>query len=116
MKAGAFFSLEGHMTVHHPLRAIHTHALDFWMARTSVVVIIALQLWLGIDVAVGPIWLASAIEACLLVLLSVATAWAQDLAVKATSDHHWHLIARRRCMVGSRVTPLATAKRCCWTP
>lgn len=80
----------------HPLRAIHTHALDFWMARTSVVVIIALQLWLGVDVAVGPVWLAPALEACLLVPLSVATAWAQDLAVKATHDHHWHLIARRR--------------------
>lgn len=80
----------------HPLRAIHTHALDFWMARTSVVVIIALQLWLGERVTVGPVWLAPALEALLLIPLSVATAWAQDLAVKATHDHHWHLIARRR--------------------
>lgn len=82
--------------MHHPLRAIHTHALDFWMARSSVVIIIGLQLWLGQHVALGPKWLAPAIEAALLVPLSIATAWAQDLAVKATHDHHWHLIARRR--------------------
>jgi len=80
----------------HPLRAIHTHALDFWMARTSVVAIIALQLWLGVDVAVGPVWFAPAVEAALLLPLSMATAWAQNLAVKATHEHHWHLIARRR--------------------
>lgn len=83
----------------HPLRAIHTHAFDFWLARTSVVAIIALQLWLRVDVAVGPIWLAPAAEAALLLPLSMVTAWAQNLAVKATHEHHWHLIARRRRMV-----------------
>jgi len=82
--------------VHHPLRAIHTHALDFWMARSMVLVIVSLQLWLGGPVAVGPVWLAPAIETALLVPLSVATAWAQDLAVKACAEHHWHLIAKRR--------------------
>lgn len=87
--------------MHHPLRAIHTHALDFWMARSSVVFIIALQLWLSLDVTVGPVWFAPVVEAFLLVPLSIATAWAQDLAVKATHEHHWHLIARRRRMVRS---------------
>ena len=66
------------------------------MARSAVLAIIALQLWLGEHVAVGPVWLAPAIEALLLVPLSIATAWAQDLAVKAASDHHWHLIGKRR--------------------
>lgn len=82
--------------MHHPLRAIHTHALDFWMARATVLVIVVLQLWLGGPVTVGPVWLAPAIEIVLLVPLSVATAWAQDLAVKACAEHHWHLIAKRR--------------------
>ena len=82
--------------MHHPLRAIHTHALDFWMARSSVLVIIALQLWLGQRVVLGPVWLAPAMEAVLLLPLSIVTAWAQDLAVKATHDHHWHMIGRRR--------------------
>lgn len=85
--------------MHHPLRAIHTHALDFWMARSTVLVIVGLQLWLGGPVAVGPVWLAPAIEVVLLAPLSIATAWAQDLAIKATHDHHWHLIARRRRLV-----------------
>ena len=80
----------------HPLRAIHTYALDFWMARSSVIVIIAFQLWLGQHVAVGPVWLAPVLEAALLVPLSIVTAWAQDLAVKATHEHHWHFVVRRR--------------------
>jgi hypothetical protein len=80
----------------HPLRAIHTHALDFWYARASVIVIVGLQLLLANRVALGPVWLAPAIELALLIPLSIATAWAQDLAVKATADHHWHLVKRRR--------------------
>ena len=82
--------------VSHPLRSIHTHALDFWMARSAVVLIIGLQLWLGQHVTLGPVWLAPAIEAALLVPLSIATAWAQDLAVKASHEHHWHLVGSRR--------------------
>ena len=53
--------------MNHPLRAIHTQAVDFWLARSAVVVIIALQLWLGEPVALGPVWLAPAIEVALLV-------------------------------------------------
>ena len=70
-----------------------------------VVVIVVLQLMLGSRVTVGPVWLAPAIEIVLLVPLSVATAWAQDLAVKACADHHWHMIAkRRRAVRGLAVT------------
>ncbi|MBW8785539.1 MAG: hypothetical protein JF593_13030 [Novosphingobium sp.] len=85
--------------MHHPLRAIHTHALDFWFARTSILVIVALQLLLGDRVALGPVWLAPAIELALLLPLSIATAWAQDLAVRAQTDEHWHFVKRRRRMV-----------------
>ena len=80
----------------HPLRAIHTHALDFWFARASVAVIVGLQMLLGSDIAIGPVWLAPAIELALLIPLSIATAWAQDLAVKASCDDHWHFVKRRR--------------------
>lgn len=81
------------------LAAIHTHALDFWMARTSVVVIVGLQLLLVNRLTIGPRWLAPAAELALLIPLSIVTAWAQDMVVKATSDHHWHMIARRRRMI-----------------
>jgi hypothetical protein len=82
-----------------PLSAIHTHALDFWMARASVVVIVGLQLLLVNPLTIGPRWLAPATEIALLVPLSIATAWAQDQVVRATSDHHWHMIAKRRRMI-----------------
>lgn len=85
----------------HPLRAIHTHALDFWYARASVMVIVGLQLLLANRVALGPVWMAPAVEMILLIPLSIATAWAQDLAVKATADDHWHLVKRRRRAVRS---------------
>ena len=81
------------------LSAIHTHALDFWMARASVTVIVALQLLLVNRLTIGPRWLAPAAELALLIPLSVATAWAQDMVVKASTDHHWHMIARRRRMI-----------------
>ena len=79
----------------HPLRVLHTHAFDFWLARSSILVIIALQLWLGGSVAIGPVWLAPAVEVALLLPLSMATARAQNLAVRATHDEHWRLVARR---------------------
>jgi hypothetical protein len=82
-----------------PLSAIHIHALDFWMARASVVVIVALQLLLVNQLTIGPRWLAPTAELALLIPLSIVTAWAQDMVVKATTDHHWHMIARRRRMI-----------------
>jgi len=81
---------------HHPLRAIRTHALDFWLARASVIVIVGLQLLLGDRVATGPVWLAPAMELVLLAPLSIATAWAQDLAFKAKADAQWRHVKRRR--------------------
>ena len=81
------------------LSAIHTHAFDFWMARASVILIVALQLLLVNRLTLGPRWLSPALELALLVPLSVATAWAQDQVVRATHEHHWHMIARRRRMI-----------------
>jgi uncharacterized membrane protein len=81
------------------LQAIHTHALDFWFARSSVVVILALQLLIINKLTLGPRWLAPALEAALLVPLSYATAWTQNLARKATSEHHWLNVERQRMTI-----------------
>jgi hypothetical protein len=81
------------------LSAIHTHALDFWIARASVVAIVGLQLLLVNRLTIGPRWLAPGVELALLAPLSIATAWAQDQVVRATSEHHWHMIAARRRMI-----------------
>ena len=78
------------------LKAIHRHALDFWYARSSVVVIIALQLLIINKLTLGPRWLAPALEASLLVPLSFATAWTQGLARDASTDLHWLTVARAR--------------------
>jgi len=90
------------------LSAIHTHAFDFWMARTSVIVIVCLQLLLVNRLTIGPRWLAPAAELALLVPLSVATAWAQDLVVRAHAEHHWHMVAARRRLI-RRLAVLLTA-------
>lgn len=78
------------------LRTIHTHALDFWLARGSVAVIAVLQLLIINGLSIGPRWLAPALEFALLVPLSMATAWTQNQVRAATTEHHWHVIARRR--------------------
>jgi hypothetical protein len=78
------------------LKAIHTHALDFWVARSSVVVIGGLQLLIINRLTVGPQWLAPALEFALLAPLSMATAWTQGQARDATTHAHWHRIARTR--------------------
>ena len=62
------------------LKAIHTHALDFWFARSSVIVIVVLQMLIVNKLTLGPQWLAPALEVALLVPLSFATAWTQGMA------------------------------------
>ncbi len=90
------------------LKAIHTHALDFWFARASVVVIGALQLLIINKLTLGPRWLAPALEFALLAPLSFATAWTQGLVREAAEDHHWQRIARQRRWI-RRLALLLTA-------
>jgi hypothetical protein len=85
------------MRDHHVV--IHHRALDFWLARGAVLVIICLQLLVINDLSFGPRWLAPVLEAALLVPLSVATAWTQSEARKAVEDHEWHRIGERRLMI-----------------
>lgn len=78
------------------LKSIQTHGPDFWLARGSVALIAGLQLLIINPLSLGPRWLAPALELSLLLPLSVATAWTQGKVRSATTDQHWHLIARRR--------------------
>ena len=78
------------------LKAIHTFAVDFWLARASVALIAGLQLMMVNNLTVGPRWLAPAVEIALLLPLSVATAWTQANARDATTDTHWQRVASER--------------------
>ena len=82
--------------VREKLKAIHTHALDFWLARGSVAIIAGLQMLIINRLSVGPRWLAPALEIALLIPLSMVTAWTQEQVRTATTDYHWHVIALRR--------------------
>ncbi|WP_414476285.1 hypothetical protein [Microvirga sp. M2] len=78
------------------LEVVHIQALDFWIARGAIVLVAGLQLLVINDLSVGPRWLAPGIEIALLVPLSIATAWNQDQARRATSEHHWDVVGRHR--------------------
>ncbi|TIO04446.1 MAG: hypothetical protein E5X96_15525, partial [Mesorhizobium sp.] len=71
----------------------------FWSARAAVLVVICLQLLVINDLSFGPRWLAPAIEAALLVPLSIATAWTQMATQKAVDHEHWYAIGRFRVFI-----------------
>ncbi len=85
------------MTDH--LRILKTRALDFWLARGAVLVVVALQLLSSGRVTVGPRWLAPVLELALLIPLSAATAWTHDRVRRATTDAHWQAIGRQHEVV-----------------
>lgn len=76
---------------HHQLKA---QPLDFWLARGAVLVIAGLQAAVVNELSVGPRWLAPALELTLLVPLSVATAWTQRKAWRASNDDQWNAVGR----------------------
>ena len=86
--------------------------IDFWLARSAILVIAGLQFAVVNDLSVGPRWLAPAVELALLAPLSVATAWTQTRARRAANDAQ--LIAvervyRRVRWMAIALTALATA-------
>jgi hypothetical protein len=83
----------------HPHLHFRLRATDFWLARGAILVIVALQIGIVNDLAVGPRWLAPALELALLIPLSVATAWTQTRARAASTDAQWASIGRYRQMV-----------------
>src|SRR5690349_15179418 len=70
--------------------------VDFWLARGSVLAIVALQLLVVNDLSLGPRWLAPSLELTLLAPLSIATAWNLENVRRAKTDHHWFHITRQR--------------------
>jgi len=75
------------------------HQYDFWLARAAILVIVALQLVIVNDLSVGPRWFAPAIELCLLVPLSIGTAWTSRSYRRAASDNDWLSLGRGRRIV-----------------
>src|SRR5215472_15514431 len=74
-------------------------APDFWLARGAVLVIVILQIAIVNDLMIGPRWLAPALELALLIPLSIATAWTQTRARKASTDAQWQAVDYYRRMV-----------------
>jgi hypothetical protein len=79
-----------------PAKALTDRALDFWLARGAVLVIVGLQIAMVNDLTIGPRWLAPAIELALLIPLSIATAWTQRRARKASTREQVSRVSRGR--------------------
>jgi len=73
-----------------------TQPVDFWLARCAVLVIVGLQACIVNDLTIGPRWLAPCLELMLLIPLSVATAWTQRHARKASTSAEWNVVGRNR--------------------
>src|SRR5690242_11108842 len=74
-------------------------AIDFWLARGAVLIIVGLQIAIMNDLMIGPRWLAPSVELALLIPLSIATAWTQRSARKASTDEQWDIVGRDRLRV-----------------
>src|SRR5476651_1270569 len=84
-----------------PHKHLSTKPIDFWLARGAVLVIVGLQIGIVNDLTVGPRWLAPCLELTLLVPLSIATAWTQKRAQKASTNTQWNIVGRDRRIVRS---------------
>jgi hypothetical protein len=82
-----------------PHQHLATQSIDFWLARGAILVIVGLQICIVNDLTVGPRWLAPSLELALFIPLSIATAWTQKRARKATTNTQWQLVGRNRKMV-----------------
>src|ERR1700676_30550 len=82
------------------MRNDHQHltskAVDFWLALCAVLAVVGLQIGIVNDLTVGPRWLAPSLELALLIPLSVATAWTQQHARKASTNAEWKIVGRNR--------------------
>ncbi|HET7384919.1 MAG TPA: hypothetical protein VFJ59_20350 [Pseudolabrys sp.] len=82
-----------------PHKQLTDQAVDFWLARGAVFVIVGLQIGIVNDLTIGPRWLAPALELALLIPLSIATAWTQRRARKASTKEQVTLVGRDRLRV-----------------
>jgi hypothetical protein len=81
---------------------------DIWLARGAIVVIAALQIAVVNDLALGPRWLAPAVELALLVPLSAATAWTQRRARRGSRAQELTRDWRRVRWLAVTLTAIAT--------
>lgn len=82
-----------------PYKNLTDRAIDFWLARGAVLVIVGLQIGIVNDLMIGPRWLAPTVEVALLIPLSIATAWTQRRARKASTKEQWNIVGRDRMLV-----------------
>jgi hypothetical protein len=82
--------------MHRHLEILKGHAIDFWLARGAVVLIVALQLLVSSKVTVGPRWLAPIVETALLIPLSVATGWTHHRVRRAATAAHLRSVLQLR--------------------
>jgi hypothetical protein len=75
---------------------LHGRPRDYWLARGAVLVIVGLQTAIVNDLAIGPRWLAPAVELALLVPLTIATFWTQRRARKASTKEQVNKVWRGR--------------------
>ncbi len=83
----------------HAHKQLTDQTVDFWLARGAVLVIVGLQIAIVNDLTIGPRWLAPALELALLIPLSIATAWTQRRARKASTKEQVTLVGRDRLRV-----------------
>jgi hypothetical protein len=77
-----------------PTKGPELRALDLWLARGAVIVVVGMQLIVSSRLTVGPRWLAPLAELALLVPLSAGTAWTLAHRRVATTEAHLSAIAR----------------------
>jgi len=82
-----------------PHKQLTDQAVDFWLARGAVLVIVGLQIGIVNDLTIGPRWLAPSVELALLIPLSIATVWTQRRARTALTKQQWKLVGRDRLRV-----------------
>src|SRR5450755_280243 len=88
-----------HTSMTNPHQHSDARPIDFWLARGAVLIIVGLQLGLVNDLTVGPRWLAPSIELTLLIPLSIATAWTQKTARRASTELQWDLFGKEKRLV-----------------
>jgi hypothetical protein len=79
-----------------PDKALFGRDHDFWLARGAVLVIVVLQIAIVNDLAIGPRWFAPSVELALLIPLTIATAWTQRRARKASTKEQVGRVWRGR--------------------
>jgi uncharacterized membrane protein len=80
----------------HPMEPDHLLKSDLWLTSLAVWTVVALQVGLSNEFPAGLRWMAPAIEAALLIPLTVLTVRSQIIAVRAQSDEERATVARYR--------------------